>query len=52
MNVVHGGYNLYGCKLGVIMLETNFPRIIGDIGNAQTWDFPVLYKIVHGSSHR
>ena len=45
-SVVHGGYNVYGYKLGVIMLETSFPRIPGDIGNASTFSFPVLYKTV------
>ncbi|MFT4730175.1 MAG: hypothetical protein ACI9UN_004698, partial [Granulosicoccus sp.] len=37
-------------SVGILMLETHFPRIMGDIGNADTWQFPVLYKIVHGSS--
>ncbi|MFT6307206.1 MAG: Asp/Glu/hydantoin racemase [Halioglobus sp.] len=37
-------------SVGILMLETRFPRIMGDIGNAETWQFPVLYKIVHGSS--
>lgn len=32
------------------MLDTDFPRIPGDIGNALTFDFPVLYKIVKGAS--
>ena len=32
------------------MLETQFPRVIGDIGNKNSWNFPVLYKIVHGAS--
>jgi aspartate/glutamate racemase len=41
-----GGKNIYGYPLGILMLETQFPRIPGDIGNATTWDFPVLYKIV------
>jgi len=41
-----GGKNLYGYPIGILMLETRFPRIPGDIGNATTWDFPVLYKIV------
>jgi len=41
-----GGKNLYGYPVGILMLETRFPRIPGDIGNATTWDFPVLYKIV------
>lgn len=33
-------------KLGVILLNTNFPRVIGDIGNPETFDFPVIYKRV------
>src|SRR5260370_32089870 len=32
------------------MLETGFPRIPGDMGNAETWPFPVLYKVVPGAS--
>ena len=31
------------------MLDTKFERFNGDIGNAQTWPFPVQYKIVHGA---
>lgn len=45
-----GGRNLYGFSLGILMLDTDFPRIPGDIGNALTWDFPVLYKVVRGAS--
>ena len=32
------------------MLETRFPRIPGDMGNATTWPFPVLYKVVQGAT--
>jgi Asp/Glu/hydantoin racemase len=32
------------------MLEARFPRIPGDVGNALTWPFPVLYKVVRGAS--
>jgi hypothetical protein len=35
--------------LGILMLDTKFQRFNGDIGNAQTWPFPVQYKIVHGA---
>lgn len=45
-----GGKNIYGYDIGILMLETTFPRIVGDIGNVQTWDFPVRYKIVKGQS--
>ena len=41
-----GGKNLFGHSIGILMLESQFPRIQGDIGNATTWDFPVLYKVI------
>jgi Asp/Glu/hydantoin racemase len=45
-----GGKGVYGARLGILLLETRFPRIPGDIGNAGTWPFPVLYKAVTGAS--
>ena len=39
-------------SLGVVMLETRFPRPRGDIGNPQTFAFPVRYRIVRGASPR
>jgi len=45
-----GGKSLYGAPLGILMLEARFPRIPGDMGNATTWDFPVLYRVVRGAS--
>lgn len=36
--------------LGVLMLDTRFPRIPGDIGAPETFDFPVDYEIVSGAS--
>jgi Asp/Glu/hydantoin racemase len=50
MEIVSGGRNLYGFVVGVLMLETRFPRLPGDIGNATTWPFPVLYRIVPGAT--
>ena len=44
------GKTIYGASLGILSLDTKFPRIHGDIGNAETWPFPVLYKIVEGAS--
>jgi hypothetical protein len=50
---VGGGKNIYGFPIGILMLNTQFPRIPGEMGNAWTWDFPVLYKVVKGASpHR
>lgn len=50
MSIVFGGRTNYGQKIGIIMLDTVFPRIPGDVGNATTFDFPVVYKIVKGAS--
>lgn len=36
--------------IGIIMLDTVFPRIKGDIGNPKTFDFPVRYRVVKGAS--
>ena len=44
------GKTIYGASVGILMLDTRFPRIPGDIGNAGTWPFPVLYKVVRGAS--
>lgn len=49
MGTVTGGRTLYGHALGVIMLDTTFPRVPGDVGNALTWPFPVLYRVVPGA---
>jgi len=39
-----------GACLGILMLETRFPRIRGDIGNPNTWPFPVKIRIVPNAS--
>jgi hypothetical protein len=48
--IARGGKALYGAAVGILMLEARFPRIPGDVGNATTWPFPVLYKVVPGAS--
>ncbi len=47
---VQGGPNIYGFSVGILMLDTQFPRILGDMGNAETFDFPVRYHRVEGAS--
>ncbi len=32
--------------LGILMLNTRFPRIPGDIGNPRTFPFPVRYEVI------
>ncbi|MBS0639459.1 MAG: aspartate/glutamate racemase family protein [Acetobacteraceae bacterium] len=48
--IARGGKAIYGAPLGILMLEARFPRIPGDMGNAETWPFPVLYRVVRGAS--
>ena len=37
-------------RLGILMLDTRFPRILGDVGNAGSWPFPVRYAVVPGAT--
>lgn len=50
MDIKRGGKTIFGASVGVMMLDTQFPRIYGDIANANTWPFPVQYRIVKGAS--
>jgi hypothetical protein len=46
----YGGKTVYGARVGILMLDTKWPRPPGDTGNALTWPFPVLYKVVRGAT--
>lgn len=35
--------------IGIILLETNFPRLLGDAGNPESYSFPVLLEKVKGA---
>lgn len=48
--IMTGGANLYGHRVGILMIEGRFPRPPGAIGNALSFDFPVLHRIVPGAS--
>lgn len=48
--IAQGGKQIYGAPVGILMLEAQFPRIPGDMGNAETWPFPVLYQVVQDAS--
>ncbi|WFR55555.1 hypothetical protein QA584_18325 [Anaerocolumna sp. AGMB13025] len=43
---IKGGYTSYGQYIGILMMDTVFPRLIGDIGNARTFKIPVKYYTV------
>jgi Asp/Glu/hydantoin racemase len=50
--LLKGGRTTYGIPVGILMLDTRFPRPPGDVGNARTWPFPVRYRIVKGAESR
>ena len=50
MPVYRGGRTIYGEAIGIMLLDTRFPRVPGDIGNATTFDFPVRYRVVEGAT--
>lgn len=39
-------HSLTGTRLGIVMLDSRFPRFPGDVGNPETWPFAVQYKVV------
>ena len=45
-----GGKTVYRATLGILMLDTQFPRIHGDIGNALTWPFLGQFRIGRGAT--
>ena len=48
--IARGGKAVYGARLDILMLQARFPRIASDMGNATTWPFRVLCKVVKGAS--
>ena len=38
----------YGHAVGILLLDYRGPFIPGDVGNATTYDFPVMFKLVKG----
>ncbi len=50
MTVAVGGAPIGGAAVGILMLDARFPRVPGDMGNGDTWPFPVLYEIVQGAT--
>jgi Asp/Glu/hydantoin racemase len=45
-----GGRAHYGRAIGILTLDTRFPRIPGDVGNATSYPFPVTFKTVTGAT--
>ncbi|MFM0304270.1 aspartate/glutamate racemase family protein [Paraburkholderia sediminicola] len=39
---------IHGVSIGILMLDTGFERLPGDIGHGETWQFPVQYARLRG----
>jgi hypothetical protein len=50
MAIYRGGRAIYGEAIGILLLDTKFPRVPGDIGNASTFDFPVRIRMIPGAT--
>jgi hypothetical protein len=50
MPIYRGGRSIYGEAIGILLLDTKFPRVPGDIGNASTFDFPVRIRMIPGAT--
>ncbi|MDO6564340.1 aspartate/glutamate racemase family protein [Amphritea sp. 1_MG-2023] len=48
--MMKGGHNVCGLVMGVISLESYFPKPEGHIKNPASFDFPVLYHTVKGAT--
>lgn len=48
--LLKGGHNVYGHRIGILMIEARFPRPPGAIGNASSFPFPVMHHVVKGCS--
>ena len=46
MAILKGGRPFYGEALGVLMLDMKAPLIPGNVGNANSYDFPVRFKVL------
>ncbi len=42
------GRPVHGVSIGILVLDTSFQRLPGDIANARTWSFPVQFTVVRG----
>lgn len=48
MSIVQGGQAFYGQNIGVLLLDAQYPRLPGDVGNALTYPVPVQFDVVEG----
>ena len=44
------GQAVAGCAIGILVLDLWYPYLPGNVANGSTFDFPVLFKILKGST--
>jgi len=44
------GQAIAGCAIGILVLDLWYPYVPGNVANASTYNFPVLFKILKGST--
>ena len=44
------GQAIAGCAIGILVLDLWYPYMPGNVANASTYNFPVLFKILKGST--
>ena len=44
------GQAIAGCAIGILVLDLWYPYMPGNVANASTYNFPVLFKIVRGTT--
>ena len=49
---LRGGTNVCGIPIGILCLESYYPKPPGHVRNASTFDFPVMYRVIHGATPR
>ena len=48
--LLKGGPNICGATIGVLCLDSRFPKPVGHIKNPTSFKFPILYETVKGTT--
>jgi hypothetical protein len=46
--VARRGQSISGQAIGIVVIDTCYPLVPGNVANATTFDFPVMYKVLKG----
>ena len=48
--VMPKGQAIAGAAVGILVLDLSYPIMPGNVANAATWDFPVFFKVLKGTT--